>query len=51
MMNRGLTTSPDEMGIFDVDSEDIDDDDPEIVAGMERLTELRAILTHIREVH
>ena len=35
--------TPDELGIFEVDPEDIGDDSPEIVAGMERLAELRAL--------
>jgi len=42
--------TPDEMGIFEVDPEDIADDDPEIVAGMERLAELRALDEDLPEV-
>jgi len=33
--------TPDELGIFDVDPEDIGDDDPEIIAGIQRLARLR----------
>jgi len=49
-MNRGLGVSPDEFGIFEVDPEDIADDDPEIVAGMERRDQLRALDVDVPEV-
>jgi len=42
--------TPDELGIFKVDPEDIADDDPEIVAGMERLAEIRALDNQVPEV-